>query len=151
MCRVLLSLLLFSLLACSIAVDQTDDHNFAQVDARYGQLDARLRGMAGANERQLLVAMGRMPDTSYQVGDQTKVLQWWWDTSYTSPTWANPNCSPRRGMGGYSPSPVRESFCIVDWTVSKGTSQTYHWQGDGCRSVTLEHDSPWRLNGRDAF
>jgi len=78
MCRVLVSLLLFSLLACSIA-DQTDDQNFAQLDTRYAQFDARLRGMAGANERQLLGAMGRIPDTSYQVGDQTNVLQWWWD------------------------------------------------------------------------
>jgi hypothetical protein len=76
MCRVLVSLLLFSLLACSIAIDQTDDQNFAQLDARYAQFDARLRGMAGANERQLLGAMGRIPDTSYQVGDQTNVLQW---------------------------------------------------------------------------
>jgi len=142
MCRVLVSLLLFSLLACSIA-DQTNDQNFAQLDARYAQFDARLRGMAGANERQLLGAMGRIPDTIYQVADQTKVLQWWWDTL--------PSCSPRRGIGGYSSSPVRESFCIVDWTVSKGTSQTYRWQGDGCRSGTLEYESPWRLNGRDAF
>ena len=61
MCRVLVSLLLFSLLACSIA-DQTDDQNFAQLDARYAQFDARLRGMAGANERQLLGAMGRIPN-----------------------------------------------------------------------------------------
>ena len=71
MCRVLVSLLLFSLLACSIA-DQTNDQNFAQLDARYAQFDARLRGMAGANERQLLGAMGRIPDTIYQVADQTK-------------------------------------------------------------------------------
>src|ERR1700730_11727885 len=110
MCRVLVSLLLLSLLACSIAIDQTDDQNFAQLDARYAQFDTRLRGMAGANERQLLGAMGRIPDTSYQVGDQTKVLQWWWDTSYTSPSWTSPSCSPRRGISGYSPSPVRESF-----------------------------------------
>jgi hypothetical protein len=144
MCRVLVSLLLFSLLACSIAIDQTDDQNFAQLDAKYAQFDARLRGMAGANERQLLGAMGRIPDTSYQVGDQTNVLQWWWDTP-------SPSCSPRRGIGGYSSGPVCESFCTVEWTVSKGTSQTYHWQGYGCRSVTLEYDSPWRLNGRDAF
>jgi hypothetical protein len=100
--------------------------------------------MAGANEQQLLSAMGRIPDTIYQVADQTNVLQWWWDT----PT---PGCSPRRGIGRYSSGPVRESFCAVEWTVSKGTSQTYHWRGDGCRSVTLEYASPWRLNGRDAF
>jgi len=144
MCRVLVSLLLFSLLACSIASEQTDDQNFAQLDARYAQFDARLRGMAGANERQLLSAMGRIPDTSYQVGDQTNILQWWWDAP-------SPSCSPRREIGGYSSGPVRESFCAVEWTVSKGTSQTYHWQGNGCRSVTLEYVSPWRLNGRDAF
>jgi hypothetical protein len=47
MCRILVSLLLFSPLAC----DQT-----------YAQFDARLRGMAGANERQLLDAMGRIPN-----------------------------------------------------------------------------------------
>jgi len=122
MCRVLVSLLLFSLVACSIAIDQTDDTTFAQ-------LDARLRKMAGLNERQLLGAMGRMPDSSYQVGDdQTRVLQWSWDT---------PSCSPRRGISRYSPSPVREGLCIIEWTVSNGTSQTYHWQGYGCRSLTL--------------
>jgi hypothetical protein len=143
MCRVLVSLLLFSLLACSIAIDQSDDQTYAQ-------FDARLRGMAGANERQLLGAMGRIPDTSYQVGDdQTKVLQWWWDT---------PSCSPRRAIGGYSPSPVRESFCIVEWTVSKGISQTYSWEGYGCGSVTLVNTSAALgsratpvLPGRDAF
>jgi hypothetical protein len=38
-------------LACDQTVDQT-----------YAQFDARLRGMAGANERQLLDAMGRIPN-----------------------------------------------------------------------------------------
>jgi len=128
MCRVLVSLLLFSLLACSIATDQADDQNFAQLDARYAQFDARLRGMAGANERQLLGAMGRIPDTSYQVGDQTNVLQWWWDTP-------SPSCSPRRGRGGYSST--LSDGCRVEWTVSKGTSQWYQWEGYGCRPDTV--------------
>jgi hypothetical protein len=39
-------------------------------------------------------------------------------------------------VGGFPPSLIRES-CIVEWTVSKGTSQMYHWQGNGCHSVTL--------------
>ena len=124
MSRVLVSLLLLSLLAC----DQTDDRTYAN-------FDARLREMAGGNERQLLGAMGRIPDSSYQLGDQTKVLQWWWDTSYGSPSCA-PTYFGRRSIGIYPPSLVREN-CIVQWTVSKGTSQTYHWQGYGCRSVTL--------------
>ena len=51
MCRILVSVLLFSLLACDQTVDQT-----------YAQFDARLRGMSGANERQLLDAMGRIPN-----------------------------------------------------------------------------------------
>ena len=124
MCRVLVSLLLFSLLACSIAIDQTDD-------VTYAQFDARLRGMAGANERQLLGAMGRIPDNVYQLGDQTKVLQWWWwDTPYNSPS-----CSPRRGIGG-DPSGLRDG-CRVEWTVSKGTSQWYQWEGYGCRPDTV--------------
>src|SRR5215813_11186051 len=114
--RVLVSLLLFSLSACSLAMDQADDLGDAQLEARYAQLDARLRGMAGANERQLFNAMGRMPDTTFsQVGDeQTKVLQWWWDT---------PSCSRTKVIDAYSLRPVRESFCIVEWTVSKDTSQ----------------------------
>src|SRR5260370_7848368 len=98
MCRVLVSLLLFSLLACSIAIDQTDDQNFAQLDARYAQFDARLRGMAGANERQLLGAMGRIPDTSYQVADQTNVLHFLWHP----PT---PTCSPTTSTRTYSSQP----------------------------------------------
>jgi hypothetical protein len=129
MCRVLVSLLLFPLLAC--------DQTYAQFDARTdAQFDARLSEMAGANERQLLGAMGRIPDNSYRLDDQTKVLQWVWDTSYISPSYISPSCSPRRGFGGYSPRLVRES-CLVEWTVTKGTSQRYHWVGYGCRSVTL--------------
>ena len=121
MCRVLVSLLLFSLLACSMAIDQTDDTTFAL-------FDARLRGMAGASERQLLDAMGRIPDNSYRIGDQTKVLQWWWwNTSYDSPS-----CSPRRGIG--SNSLTLRDGCRVEWTVSQGTSKWYHWEGYGCRS-----------------
>jgi hypothetical protein len=122
--RVLVSLLLFSLLAC----DLTDDRSYAN-------FDARLREMAGANERQLLGSMGRIPDNSYQLADQTKVLQWRWDTSYDSPACTSAYRG-RRSIGVYPMSPVREN-CVVEWTVSKGTSQTYHWQGVGCRSVTL--------------
>jgi hypothetical protein len=120
MCRVLVSLLLFSLLACSIAVDETDETTFAL-------FDARLRRMAGASERQLIGAMGRIPDNSYQIGDQTKVLQWWWwDPSYDSA-----RCSPRR-----TSSTLRDG-CRVEWTMSKGTSQWYHWEGYGCRPDTV--------------
>jgi hypothetical protein len=155
MCRVLVSLFLLSLSACSLATDQADDLTDAQLEVRLAQLDARLRAMAGTNERQLLGAMGRMPDTSFfQVGDdRTRILQWWWDT---------PSCSTKRRIDGYSSSPVRESFCIVEWSVSQGTSQTYHWEGHGCRSITLANPSAdpgsraapvssWRLNGLDAF
>jgi hypothetical protein len=124
MSRVLVSLLLLSLLAC----DQTDDRT-------YVSFDARLREMAGANERQLLGAMGRIPDSSYQLGDQTKVLQWQWDTSYGTPA-CTPSYIGRRSIGVYPANEVREN-CIVQWTVAKGTSQTYRWQGRGCRSVTL--------------
>ena len=95
------------------------------------EFDMRLREMAGSNERALLGSMGRIPDNSYQIGDQTKVLQWlWWDTSYGSPS-----CSPRRGRGGYSST--LSDGCRVEWTVSKGTSQWYHWEGYGCRSDTV--------------
>jgi hypothetical protein len=121
--RVLVSLLLLSFVSC----DLTDDRSYAQ-------LDARLREMAGVNERQLLGSMGRIPDNSYQLADQTKVLQWRWDTSYDSPS-CTPMYHGRRSIGVY-PLQVREN-CVVEWTVSRGTSQTYHWQGVGCRSVTL--------------
>jgi hypothetical protein len=152
MARVLVSLLLFSLLACS--VERTDDLSDAQLEMTFALLDARLRGMTGASERQLLGAMGRMPDTSFPArDDQTRVLQWWWDT---------PSCSPRRVVDAYSLSPIRESFCTVEWTVSQGISQTYRWEGFGCRSIPLANwsadpgshatfASPSRLNGLDAF
>jgi hypothetical protein len=122
--RVLVSLLLFSLLAC----DQTGERTYAN-------FEARLREMAGADERHLLGAMGRIPDSSYQLGDQTKVLQWWWDTSYGSPA-CTPTYLGRRSIGVYPTSSVREN-CMVQWTVANGTSQTYRWQGYGCRSVTI--------------
>ncbi len=102
--------------------------------------DLRLRGMAGSSERQLLAGMGRIPDNSYQLDDQTKVLQWRWDTSYISPGSAPMYQRIGGGLwvpfGGFPPSLVRQG-CIVEWTVANGTSQTYRWQGDGCRLSTL--------------
>ena len=118
MCRVLVSLLLFSLSACSLTMDRADELSDAQLEERYAQLDTNFRAMAGAPEGQLLSAMGRMPDTSFPAGNgEARVLQWWWDT---------PTCAPKRRVGGYSPSPapVRESLCIVEWTVADGISQT---------------------------
>ena len=137
MCRVLVSLLLFSLSACSLAMDHADDLTDAQLEARYAQLDTSLRRMAGANEKQLLSAMGRTPDTTFPAGDdRTRVLQWWWDTSY-----AGPACTPAlyqsRSIGIYAPQRTVRQDCIVQWTVAKGTSETYRWQGYGCRSVNL--------------
>jgi len=103
------------------------------------EFDMRLREMAGTNERDLLGVMGRIPDNSYQLDEETKILQWRWDTSYVSP--GMPPMYTRVGrswmpMGGFPPSFVREG-CIVEWTVSKGATQNYRWQGRGCRSVTL--------------
>jgi hypothetical protein len=115
-------LLLLPLLSCA----ETDDRTYAQ-------LDTRLRGMAGGSERQLLAAMGRIPDRSYTTADQVKVLQWRWDAAYDSPA-----CTPRRAMmrGGYGPDVAHED-CVVEWTVSQGTSQRYTWQGRGCASATI--------------
>lgn len=103
------------------------------------EFDTRLRGMAGISERDLLGTMGRIPDSTYQLDDETKILQWRWDTSYISPATA-PMYYRAGGvwmpMGGFPPSLVREG-CIVEWTVAKGRTQAYRWQGNGCRSVTL--------------
>lgn len=103
------------------------------------QFDLRLREMSGTDERGLLGSMGRIPDSSYQLDDTTKVLQWRWDTSYISP--GTPAMYQRMGalwmpMGGIPPTLVREG-CIVEWTVNRGLTQSYRWQGSGCRSVTL--------------
>jgi hypothetical protein len=109
------------------------------------QFDMKLREMAGANERELLGSMGRIPDNTYQLDDETKVLQWRWDTSFISPG-APPMYQRvgRRGgifVGGVPPTLVRED-CIVEWTVAKGATQRYRWQGNGCRSVTLVSAPP---------
>jgi hypothetical protein len=104
------------------------------------QFDAKLREMAGANERDLLGNLGRIPDNTYRLDDETKVLQWRWDTSYISP--GMPPMYHRVGrkswmsVGGFPPTLVRQD-CIVEWTVAKGATQHYRWQGNGCRSVTL--------------
>jgi hypothetical protein len=103
------------------------------------QFDMRLREMAGTDERGLLGSMGRIPDNSYQLDETTKVLQWRWDTSYISP--GMPPMYQRIGgiwmpIGGMSPMLVREG-CIVEWTLTRGTTQSYRWQGSGCRSVAL--------------
>jgi len=99
----------------------------------------RLREMAGTDERGLLGSMGRIPDNSYQLDDATKILQWRWDTSYVSPGVAPMYQRVGRlwmPMGGFPPTVVREE-CIVEWTVNRGLTQSYRWQGSGCRSVTL--------------
>jgi hypothetical protein len=59
--RVLASLILLPLVACG------------QTNAEF---DLRLREMAGTNERGLLGGMGRIPDNTYQLDEETKVLQW---------------------------------------------------------------------------
>ena len=125
--RIRASLILLSLLL--VACGQTNE-----------QFDMRLREMAGANEHELLGIMGRIPDNTYQLDDETKVLQWRWDTSYISP--GVPPMYHRVGrrswisFSGFPPTLVRED-CIVEWTVAKGVTQRYRWQGNGCRSVTL--------------
>ena len=42
------------------------------------EFDMRLREMSGSNERSLLGGMGRIPDNSYQLDEDTKILQWRW-------------------------------------------------------------------------
>jgi hypothetical protein len=107
--------------------------------------DLRLREMAGTNERGLLGSMGRIPDNTYQLDEETKVLQWRWDTSYISPGMAPMYTRMGRGvwvpMGGFPPTLIREG-CIVEWTVANGATQNYRWQGKGCRTVTLVSTPP---------
>jgi hypothetical protein len=89
------------------------------------QFDMRLREMAGASERTLVDAMGRIPDNSYQFDDGTKVLQWRWDRFYIIPS------APRH------PPRLTHESCIVEWTVTEGASLAYRWRGNACRTVTL--------------
>jgi hypothetical protein len=101
--------------------------------------DLRLREMAGCSERELLGSMGRIPDNFYQLDDETKILQWRWDTSYVSPGMAPMYQRFGRtwmAVGGSQPTLVRQG-CIVEWTVSNGATRGYRWQGNGCRSVIL--------------
>ena len=110
--RVLASLILLLLVACG------------QTNAEF---DLRLREMAGTNERGLLGGMGRIPDNTYQLDEETKVLQWRWDTSYISPGMAPMYSRVGRGiwvpMGGFPPSLVRQG-CIVEWTVATAPRRT---------------------------
>jgi len=103
------------------------------------EFDMRLREMAGSNERSLLGGMGRIPDNSYQLDEDTKILQWRWDTSYIVGGWAPTYQRVGWGMwmpiGGFPPTLVRQG-CIVEWTVTKGNTQSYRWQGSGCNTVT---------------
>ena len=106
--------------------------------------DLRLREMAGSSERDLLGSMGRIPDNSYQLDTETRILQWRWDTSYISPGMA-PMYQRFGGMlmpiGGFPPTLVRQG-CIVEWTVANGATKAYRWQGSGCRSVNLYAAQP---------
>ena len=128
--RVLASLILVPLAACG---------------PTNADFDLRLREMSGTNERGLLGGMGRIPDNTYQLDEETKVLQWRWDTSYISPGIEPMYTRVGRGMwmpmGGFPPTLVREG-CIVEWTVTKGATQNYRWQGNGCRTVALVSTPP---------
>jgi hypothetical protein len=44
-------------------------------------------------------------------------------------------------MGGFPPTLVRQG-CIVEWTVTKGATQSYRWQGSGCNTVTIHATPP---------
>jgi hypothetical protein len=126
----LAGVILLSLAACATQTNQ--------------EFDMRLREMAGSDERGLLGAMGRIPDNSYQLDEETRILQWRWDTSYVSGGWAP--MYRRVGwrvwmpMGGFPPTLVRQG-CIVEWTVTRGNTQSYRWQGNGCSAVNI-HASP---------
>ena len=109
------------------------------------EFDMRLREMAGSNERALLGGMGRIPDNTYQLDEDTKILQWRWDTSYIVGGWAPTYQRVGWGMwmpiGGFPPTLVRQG-CIVEWTVTKGNTQSYRWQGSGCNTVTIHATPP---------
>jgi hypothetical protein len=138
--RLLAGIIALSVTACA---DQTP------------QFDARLRAMAGSDERQLLGSMGRIPDNTYQLDADTRILQWRWDTSYVSPGvppayfgggWGYPFpgygwSGPWVPLGGIPPTLVRQG-CIVEWTVAGRTTRSYRWQGRGCGSVTIESSPP---------
>ena len=111
--------------------------------------------MAGSDERHLLGSMGRIPDNTFQLNADTRILQWRWDTSYISPGmaptyvgggwgWAYPGfgwSGPWVPIGGIPPSLVRQG-CIVEWTVADGATRSYRWQGRGCGSVTIHSTAP---------
>jgi hypothetical protein len=107
------------------------------------EFDMRLREMSGSDERALLGGMGRIPDNTYQLDDETRILQWRWDTSYIAGGWA-PVYQRFGGLwmpiGGFPPTLVRQG-CIVEWTVARGATQSYRWQGNGCNTVTI-HSTP---------
>ena len=99
----------------------------------------RLREMAGSDERDLLGSMGRIPDNSYQLDTATKILQWRWDTSYIAEVgraYQRVGWGMWMPIGGFPPTLVRQG-CIVEWTVTKGSTQSYRWQGNGCTTVTI--------------
>ena len=111
---------------------------------REAVFDKQLREMAGAPEAGLLKSMGRIPDNTYQLEDGSKILQWRWDTSYVTGGWAPMYRRVGWGlwmpMGGFPPTLVRQG-CIVEWTVTRGNTQSYRWQGNGCSAVNI-HSSP---------
>jgi hypothetical protein len=114
-------------------------------------LDHRLREMAGTSERDLLGGMGRIPDNTFQLNEDTRILQWRWDTSYISPGVAPVFYRPWGGWGwgwggvwgwgGFPPTLVRQG-CIVEWTVTSGATKAYRWQGNGCSSVSIVSTPP---------
>ena len=105
----------------------------------------RLREMAGSNERALLGGMGRIPDNSYQLDEDTKILQWCWDTSYIVGGWAPTYQRVGWGMwmpiGGFPPTLVRRA-ASSNGRSPRATPSPIAGRAAVCNTVTIHATPP---------
>lgn len=115
------------LLAAACAEPRPDTHD---------NFDAWQKSLKGVPERTLIIAMGKIPDGSFQLDQRTRILQWRWDTSYITKG-VPPDYRLVNGVwvaqGGVAPQLVKEG-CIAEWFVEDGRAARYRWEGWACRA-----------------
>lgn len=94
-------------------------------------LDARI----GMTEPELVRAMTRMPDASYQQDASTRMLRWTYDMSYTQ-RGTSPDYIYTRPTGiipvGGTPDRQIVQACNVEWLLTDGKTVGYSLRGKGC-------------------
>lgn len=123
--RTVLLILLLSI-AAACAADPPDDTG--------PRFQAYLNRQLGKSEADLVRAMRRMPDASYQPDTATRMLRWQFETTFTTPGKSPEYVAVGTSIvpvGGRAPASSTE-VCNVEWLIEKGVARSYTTRGKGC-------------------